>query len=232
MPVSLTWEQVALRLLLSLIAGAIIGLNREGQESPAGLRTNILVCLAACIAMLQANLLMNTTGKASNSFVVLVLMRLPLGILSGIGFIGAGAILRKGDRIAGVTTAATLWFVTVMGLCFGGGQIGLGASALILSLFVLWFLKSIEKRLLQEHHAEMILTMEGGILTEDELRATLKENGYKLRSCGKSYVNHAQRKELRCRVSWEGNNAKPQFIDELAHNPYVITLEWHPSEAD
>ena len=72
-------------------------------------------------------------------------MRLPLGILSGMGFIGAGAILHRGNMVTGVTTAATLWFVTVMGLCFGGGQIGLGLIALALGLVVLWGLKWVEQ---------------------------------------------------------------------------------------
>ena len=66
------------------------------------------------------------------------LMRLPLGILSGMGFIGAGAIFRRGDAVVGVTTAATLWFVTVMGLCFGAGQLPLGAAMLAVGLGVLW----------------------------------------------------------------------------------------------
>ena len=57
-------------------------------------------------------------------------MRLPLGILTGIGFIGAGAILRRGDMVLGATTAATIWFVAVLGICFGGGQIWLGLAAL------------------------------------------------------------------------------------------------------
>ncbi len=106
----------------------------------------MLVCLAASISMIQANLLMDTVGKAGNSFIVLDLMRLPLGILTGVGFIGAGAILRKENRVLGVTTAATLWFVTVMGLCFGGGQLGLGITALVIGLIVLGGLKRIRSR--------------------------------------------------------------------------------------
>ena len=64
-------------------------------------------------------------GKTSSSFAVMDLMRLPLGILSGMGFIGAGAIVRKDSLVHGLTTAATLWFVTGLGLCFGGGQLAL-----------------------------------------------------------------------------------------------------------
>ena len=73
--------------------------------------------------MIQTNLLLATAGKSADSFVVLDLMRLPLGILTGMGFIGGGAILRRDGFVLGVTTAATLWFVTVIGLCFGAGRL-------------------------------------------------------------------------------------------------------------
>ena len=77
--------------------------------------------------MLQANLLLGVGGKAPNSYVVLDLMRLPLGILTGVGFIGAGAIFRQNDLVRGITTAARSGS-HVIGLCFGGGQIGLGIA--------------------------------------------------------------------------------------------------------
>lgn len=69
------------------------------------------------------------SGKTPESFAVMDLMRLPLGILTGVGFIGGGTILKKGDLVTGVTTAATLWLVTVIGLCLGGGQLALVLSA-------------------------------------------------------------------------------------------------------
>src|ERR1700679_3120929 len=115
MPVTLEWQQIALRLSLTVIAGLIIGFNRGEHGRPAGMRTTLLVCLAASLSMLQANLLMNSIGKTHDSFVVLDLMRLPLGILSGMGFIGAGTILRKGSLVLGVTPARPLWFVTLGG---------------------------------------------------------------------------------------------------------------------
>jgi hypothetical protein len=71
--------------------------------------------------MIQVKLLLPVSGKTSESFSVLDLMRLPLGILTGMGFIGAGAIVKRGSLVHGLTTAATLWFATVLGLCFGDG---------------------------------------------------------------------------------------------------------------
>ncbi|MCI0151745.1 MgtC/SapB family protein [Paraburkholderia sediminicola] len=153
MPLVLTWQDVAIRLAVALAAGTTIGLNRGESGKAAGLRTTLLVCLAACVAMLQVNVLLPQAGKPENSFVVLDLMRLPLGILSGVGFIGAGAILRKDGLIMGVTTAATLWFVTVIGLCAGGGQIALAVTGTALGLIVLQVLGVLERHLPRNHHA-------------------------------------------------------------------------------
>src|SRR6201999_2916528 len=120
-------------------ASMLIGFNRDEQGHPAGIRTTMLVCLAACLAQLQANILLPTGGKTNASFAVLDLERLPLGILSGIGFIGAGVIVKKDNNIVtGVTTAATMWFVSVLGLLFGGGQLLLGCAAAVLGIVILW----------------------------------------------------------------------------------------------
>jgi putative Mg2+ transporter-C (MgtC) family protein len=106
MPLELTWLDMAIRLVWALIAGAVIGLNRGERGKAAELRTTMLVCLAAAIAMLQMNYLLTLAGRSGNSFVMNDLMRLPLGILTGVGFIGGGAILRRGNLVIGVTTAA------------------------------------------------------------------------------------------------------------------------------
>jgi putative Mg2+ transporter-C (MgtC) family protein len=98
---------------------------------------------------------MNSVGKTPDSFVVLDLMRMPLGILTGVGFIGGGGILKRGDDVHGLTTAATLWFVTIVGLCFGGGQIGLGVAGAGLGLITLRTLKLLEVKLKQRRISQL-----------------------------------------------------------------------------
>ena len=107
MPLHPTWTDIAIRLALTVLASAIIGFDRGARGHAAGLRTTILAGLAASLSMIQANLLLSLDGKGSGSFAVMDLMRLPLGILTGVGFIGGGTILKKGDLVTGVTTAAT-----------------------------------------------------------------------------------------------------------------------------
>ncbi len=91
----ITWGEIALRLVCTIIGGALIGINRGEHGRAAGLRTTLLVCLAASLAMIQVNLLLNVAGKTSGSFVVLDLMRLPVG-----DFIRHGIHRRRGDFTA------------------------------------------------------------------------------------------------------------------------------------
>jgi len=134
-----------------------MGFNRGARGHAAGLRTTILVTLAASLAMIQMNILLPVDGKTSGSFAVMDLMRLPLGILTGVGFIGGGAILKKGGSITGVTTASTLWLATVIGLCFGGGQLGVGIIGTALGMLTLWAMQWIDIRIRREHHAVLIV---------------------------------------------------------------------------
>ncbi|WP_214475577.1 MgtC/SapB family protein [Mesorhizobium sp. dw_380] len=155
MPLNPDWQDIAARLILTVIAGALIGLNREARGHSAGFRTTILVGLAAALTMVQANILLSASGKTPDSFAVMDVLRFPLGVLTGVGFIGAGAILRRGNLVSGVTTAATLWVMTAIGLAFGGGQYGLGMAGTLLTLLTLLVLKWIDVRIQRDHHAEL-----------------------------------------------------------------------------
>ena len=200
MPLTLTWADIGLRVALTILAAGAIGFDRDVEGHSAGLRTALLVALAACLAMLQANWLMNTVGKSSSSFVVLDLMRLPLGILTGVGFIGGGAILKRGDTVHGLTTAATLWFVTVVGLCFGGGQLGLGVAGSLLGLFILRALKIFEMRVKQQRTSDLRLKWKAGEFDLGSALAALGDAGLQLSRFTVRHDVIAQVEELRCSV--------------------------------
>src|SRR5580692_9243906 len=183
MPIALTWSEIAIRLFCAAAASALMGINRSERGRPAGLRTSMLVCLAACLAMIQVNLLLPLAGRSANSFVMNDLMRLPLGILSGIGFIGGGAIVRRDNFVVGVTTAATMWFLTVIGLCFGGGQIALGLVGTGLGTLVLTGLKLIEDRMKQDHQGKLLIVTGASRPSDGEIRGILENAGFRISSC-------------------------------------------------
>jgi putative Mg2+ transporter-C (MgtC) family protein len=229
MPLTLTWHEIAIRLALSVVAGALIGLDRGEHGRPAGLRTTLLVCLAAAVAMIQANVLLATAGKAANSFVVLDLMRLPLGILTGMGFIGGGAILRRDGFVVGVTTAATLWFVTVIGLCFGGGQILLGTAAFVLGMLVLSGLRWFDHHMKQEQHGILSLTTARDQPTESEIRSAVQKAGYKISVSSVAYPSHMAERQIEFKLQWRAVPQEtdiPPFVSELLKNQQVRAALW------
>jgi len=229
MSLHVTWIDIAIRLLLAILAGGLIGVNRSEQARPVGLRTTLLVCLAACLAMLEVNLLLPTTGKSSGSFASIDPMRLAHGLLAGMGFIGAGAIVRRGDVVQGVTTAATLWFVTVVGLCFGAGHLVVGSVTLLLGFLALWGLKWVEEQTLTQRTATITLITKGE--REEELLSGLTAHGYRIRTVEATYINRTQRRKLVYQIRWRGRtSAKPaaDLVRELASRPGIERIIWKP----
>jgi putative Mg2+ transporter-C (MgtC) family protein len=230
MPTILTWHDIALRLFLTAFSAGIIGFDRDEHGHSAGLRTNLLVGLAACFAMIQANLLINSNGKPVDSFVVMDVMRLPLGILSGIGFIGAGAILKRGELALGVTTAATIWFVTVMGLCYGGGQIGLGLAAFALGFAVLAGLKTIELQIRRQHAATLKISVPADGLNQEEIASLLTRAGISLTNPSFCYEGSPpESKIFGWKIKWRGayeDTTPPRAIQDLAARADIRRLEF------
>jgi putative Mg2+ transporter-C (MgtC) family protein len=231
MPLHPEWFDLAARLLCAGLAGLVVGFDRGEHGRPAGLRTTMLVCLAACISMIQANLLLAEAGKPSDSFVVLDLMRLPLGILSGMGFIGAGAIMRRDNLVLGVTTAATLWFVTVIGLCFGGGQIGLGFAGLGIGVVVLSGLRYLEPLMRQDHEGTLVIVLTRTGPSESEIHGSLAAEDYQVRGCSVIYNTPDGTHEWTCQVKWRSRDSGvrlPEFVRTLSHHPGVSRVAWSP----
>jgi putative Mg2+ transporter-C (MgtC) family protein len=138
----LTEYDIVLRLILGFLAGAIIGFERSIRHQVAGLRTHILIALGATLLMLLSIWLPQTyTGKKNGDP-----GRISAQVVSGIGFLGAGAIIRLGNNVRGLTTAASLWFVAAVGLAVGGGMFIAAGVAEALSLITLILLGILEKR--------------------------------------------------------------------------------------
>ncbi len=143
---SLNWAtRSALRLVSAAILGAVIGLEREHSGRSAGMRTQLLVALGSALAMLVSLEFATKFAYQSAGGVVSVdPARVAYGVMGGIGFIGAGAILRYGSGIMGLTTAASLWCTAAVGLACGFGMYLLAAITTVLVLFALIFLAKLE----------------------------------------------------------------------------------------
>jgi putative Mg2+ transporter-C (MgtC) family protein len=132
-----TATQAALaRLLVAAALGAAIGLEREYHQKPAGLRTNMLISIGSAVFMIVSLDLGAAFGGSAD--------RVAAQIVTGIGFLGAGAILRNGGSVHGLTTAATIWVNAAIGMAAGTGAFGLAVGTTIVTLIVLAVLPPIE----------------------------------------------------------------------------------------
>jgi putative Mg2+ transporter-C (MgtC) family protein len=145
------WE-IILRLCLAALLGGFIGLERESHRRPAGLRTHILVCLGSALVMLISVYAFSSPNRDP--------ARLAAQVVSGIGFLGAGTIMREGSTIKGLTTAASLWVVSGIGLAAGSGFYLAAAFATGLVVVILGFMESLEPKLLTATSMELRITMD------------------------------------------------------------------------
>lgn len=136
------WELIA-RLVIAGLLGGVIGFERERLSWAAGLRTHMLVCVGSTLMMIVSAYGFN---EVLRSDVVLDPSRMAAQVVSGIGFLGAGAILARGEVIRGLTTAASVWAVAGVGLAVGGGLYTAAVAATVIMLVILAGVKPLEKR--------------------------------------------------------------------------------------
>ncbi len=140
------------RLLLACILGGIIGYERECMNRPAGFRTHILVCVGAALVMVTSEFLFQRYKGIAN----LDPARLGAQVISGIGFLGAGTIIREGFNVRGLTTAASLWAVSCVGIAAGIGFYEGAVAATVLIYLTLILLKKLEDHFSKKHHFRVI----------------------------------------------------------------------------
>ena len=141
------WEGVV-RLLLAAIAGGLIGLEREFRGRQAGFRTNILVCLGSAMAMIvSTEFARRAWPHAPNVNINIDPARIAYGVMTGVGFLGAGTILHNKGTVRGLTTAAAMWCVAAIGLGAGVGMYLMSVLAAMLVVVALWLLDYVEDML-------------------------------------------------------------------------------------
>lgn len=227
MPLYPSVADIALRLLLTVVAGGLIGINREVGGHSAGFRTTVLAALAAALAIILANSILEVGGKTPGSFATMDPMRLPLGILTGMGFIGGGAILKQGNTVSGVTTAATLWAVTVVGLCFGGGNLVLGCVGTAIILLTLVGFKWVDVRVARKRRAHVVIEGTRNAPALAQFYETLQAAGYRVNFLRETDVG-GDRRRLTFEVLWEQSEIDgnpPPLLDLLTENYNLQSFE-------
>ena len=189
---------IFLRLMLSVLIGGVIGWERGAGRRPAGFRTHILVSLGAAVAMLTGEMVTQNAGSGDAT-------RIAAQVVSGIGFLGAGTIMKVGVNIKGLTTAASLWATACLGLAAGAGLYLMAALGLVIVLLTLTILERMEKRFLYGKMTAATVT----ILTDNpsaviehvnSVLLLLKIDMHKLRSSAVEGGRYEVKFEMRARV--------------------------------
>lgn len=172
---------VLAKLLLAALAGGIIGLEREKHGRPAGLRTHLLVSVGACLMMIVSEAFYLKYGMYdAQSAVRLDPSRTAAQIVTGIGFLGAGVIIKEGITVRGLTTAASLWLVAGLGMAFGIGLFVPGGLATVLALLSLLFLKKLEPVIKKDRFLDLTITATSRPGLQDEIETLFGENGLRI----------------------------------------------------
>jgi len=134
-------SEYVMRLVVALLIGGAIGLEREFKGKPAGMRTNMLICVGSCLIMILSIEVARTAARIADPG------RIAAQVVTGIGFLGAGTIIRSRFHVVGLTTAATIWVLSALGLAIGAGYLLLSAIVAFLITITLVFIGYIESRL-------------------------------------------------------------------------------------
>lgn len=222
--------EILFRIVAALVAGGLIGLERSHRGRPAGFRTHALVCLASSLLMLVTVYESHWIPRESAARVILDPTRMAQGIMTGIGFVGAGAIIKEGFTVRGLTTAASIWITAAIGILTG---IGFYFAALIGTLLVVGTLSTfrwIEARLPTEIYALFTVRFRrDAALSEPGLRELIESMGFSLHNL--SYRLHGELGQFEYRMvlrTLDPANSRA-LSDKLRADPSVLEFRIAPT---
>ena len=229
---SLLLPEIGLPLLGSLVTGILIGLDRELQGKPAGLRTHTLVCFASALLTLAAArqgewglLLLPDQQVVSDP------TRMAHGILTGIGFLGAGVIFREGASVQGLTTAASLWITAALGIVYGVGLVGLAVAGSVAALIVLVGLRVLYGLLPRTTGLHLSLKVpDGAALDGAAVKAILRAHGLAEQPLSQCYDRRTGMTEYTTTTFSRSLPACDRLAETLRSNPEVMSFTMRLAE--
>ncbi len=218
----LIWGGVILKLGLAALFGGLVGGERQSHGRPAGLRTHILVCLGAAAVIIAFQQLQMNLRVGAESMIRMDPARVAAGIITGIGFLGAGTIIKGKDFVMGLTTAASLWVVASIGIGLGLGEYFLAVVVTALVLLTLYILNKI--KIPSDHYAE--LSLEGENIAFNDILAKLTGMGLQVK--GYHLVNDLKTglRSLNFIVRFKDEMVGPKVIDSLSRMDSLTKISW------
>lgn len=211
---------ITFRILLAIVLGFVLGLEREMYKRPAGLRTHILVCVASCLIMLVSMYGFDSGDPA----------RVAAQVVSGVGFLGAGAIMRgdNGNGITGITTAATIWMSAMIGLSCGNGFYFGAILVTVCALSILTILRSLESKIsnFSKNKSKLFLTVNFEENVVNNIRMKLQEKNLIVEDLETEIVGINKEKVIKVSVTFE----KGAKLDDLYDFVNKIESDYSPIE--
>jgi putative Mg2+ transporter-C (MgtC) family protein len=220
---------LALPVLGAILAGAVIGAEREYRASPAGFRTHILVSLSCALLMLAAVHQIRWLSDTPGDLIRIDPVRMAHGILTGIGFLCGGVIFREGFNVRGLTTAASLWMTSSLGILFGVGFYSLAIGGTLVTVAVLAAVTASERLLPQKHFARVVVRYRRPHAPSlRDFRAYLTRSGFVSSSISQSLGD--DHLELSATVNGAHDNVVDDFTSALIHDADVVGFDYLPHD--
>lgn len=213
-------------LIAATVAGGLIGLERSYHGRPAGFRTHTLVCLASSLLMLVTMYQGKWFAGAALETVRVDPTRMAQGVMTGIGFLGAGVIMREGLTVRGLTTAGSIWITAAIGILAGVGFYNAAVLATAITLGILAVFRKIEKLMPSQVFANhSLLFSRDSVMSESQIRELLAGAGFSAANISYSLLERGE--HLQCRMTIRTTDRKnfERLRDLLMKSPDVVEFE-------
>jgi putative Mg2+ transporter-C (MgtC) family protein len=226
------WQSVAvlIHLAVALIAGGLIGLERSYHGRPAGFRTHTLVCMSSSLLMLVTIYQSRWFPSTSPETVRVDPTRMAQGVMTGIGFLGAGVIMKEGLSVRGLTTAASIWITAAIGVLAGVGLYRVVMIATALTLGTLTVFRLIEAKmptLLYAHHN--VRFQRDAVMPEPELRAMIAAHGFSVANLSYRLVREGRLFEYSMVIRTHHSGSAARLANTLNRLPSVVEFRIAPT---
>jgi putative Mg2+ transporter-C (MgtC) family protein len=211
--------EIVIRLLIGAIFGGVIGFERHAHGRAAGFRTHLLVCVASVLVMIVSEYY-HYLSLWDPSYVRVDPGRIAAGAITGVGFIGAGVIVKMGFNVQGLTTAACVWIVSVIGLAIGSGLYLAGTVGFVITYVALWMLRSVEDRMTALSY-KFITIVTSGDADEKLIAAAVQKSGAAITNM--DYEKDVENKKMTfdLTVAFEDTDSPKKILGEVSSLPSV-----------
>ena len=224
------YPEITLRLLIALVFGGMVGLERSFHGRPAGFRTHALVCLGSALLMLVTVYEGQWFTQHGPGRVTVDPTRMAQGIMTGIGFLGAGVIMKEGLSVRGLTTAASIWVTAAIGVLVGVGFYFPAALAAAMTLGTLSMFRWLESRMPTQSYAQFVLRFaHDSAMPEGELRRLVVGHGFTVANLSYRLIDEGRHFEYRMMIRTLDPANLRKLSDDLLHAPNVLEFRISPT---